>query len=145
GNVKRHSTSVARVWLPQTPAAAPRPGAEPSHFTFPASRLTPHASHPAPSAGVLLVPAGAVPGDEAPRLDVEEPALLVERRLQVRRARLAAVAHRHAPADFDPAPADVRLLDQPGRALADDAPPALLVDAQRDARVGGEVSRPCGP
>src|SRR3712207_2947340 len=99
--------------------------------------FSPAATRPPPLPRVLLVPAATVPGDQALRLDVEEPALLVERRLQVGRALLAAVAHRHPAGDLHPATPDVRRLYQSGRALADDAPAALVVDAQGDAGVGG--------
>src|SRR5918992_3385308 len=94
---------------------------------------------------VAPCPVDALPAPQTMRLDVEEPALLVQRRLEIFRAVLAQVTDRHPLGDRDPTAAYIGLLDKLGLALGDDfTKGAALVNGYGAPRIVLEMRGPRG-
>src|SRR5918999_866655 len=141
--------SRASVMTPATARSSPGRLGLGAAISASASCRIPSRSMPAavPKRGSIFLvaacPIDALPRPQAHRCDVEQPALLVERRLEVLGAVLAQVAERHPLRDLDPTSPEVGPLHELGLTLDDDlAKCAALVDGDGAARIGLEVSGP---
>src|SRR5262245_30054130 len=93
---------------------------------------------------VATSPAHPLPGPDRGGRDPEQPARLVERRLEVLRAVLAEIAVRHASRDLDPFAPGVRLFDELGTPVGNVhlLHRRRLLDHERDTRVRLQIRRP---